>query len=431
MYFNKKNILIVGSGGREHALGWKLAQSKYAINVYYAEGNGGTFSNINIKPDEFRRLSLFAKEHECFTIVGPEIPLANGIVDLFTEENLPIFGPTKGAASLESSKSYAKHFMKENQIPTPNFSTFSDIEKAKDHVLGQTNQLVIKADGLAAGKGVVVCDTQDEALAALDLMMVENKFGLAGHNVIIEERLFGEEASFIAICDGKTIMPLASSKDHKRIFDNDQGPNTGGMGSYSPAPLIDSGLYGKIIKDVMEPTVRGMSKRGQPIKGFIYAGIMVDTARKQPYVLEYNVRMGDPECQPIMMRLKSDLFEYLQSAAEEGLDSSQPLEWQNEASVCVIMAAKGYPGKYEKGKWISGLNSHIDHGIMIFHSGTKRDEQNRVVTNGGRVLSVCALGSDTKEAAVKVYSAVEKISWGSNEQYFRTDIGNTTFPYQK
>ena len=398
MHFNKKNILIVGSGGREHALGWKLAQSKYAINVYYAEGNGGTFSNINIKPDEFRRLSLFAKEHECFTIVGPEIPLANGIVDLFTEENLPIFGPTKGAALLESSKSYAKHFMKENQIPTPNFSTFSDIEKAKDHVLGQTNQLVIKADGLAAGKGVVVCDTQDEALAALDLMMVKNKFGLAGHNVIIEERLFGEEASFIAICDGKTIMPLASSK---------------------------------VIKDVMEPTVKGMSKRGQPIKGFIYAGIMVDTARKQPYVLEYNVRMGDPECQPIMMRLKSDLLEYLQSAAEEGLDSSQPLEWQNEASVCVIMAAKGYPGKYEKGKWITGLNSHIDHGIMIFHSGTKRDEQNRVVTNGGRVLSVCALGSDTKEAAVKAYSAVEKISWGSNEQYYRTDIGNATLPYQK
>ena len=431
MHFNKKNILIIGSGGREHALGWKLAQSKYAKNVYYAEGNGGTFPNINIKPDEFRRLSLFAKENQCFTIVGPEIPLANGIVDLFTEENLPIFGPTKGAALLESSKNYAKHFMKENQVPTASFSTFSDIEKAKDHVLRQTNQLVIKADGLAAGKGVVVCDTQDEALVALDLMMVKNKFGVAGHDVIIEERLFGEEASFIAICDGKAIMPLASSKDHKRIFDNDQGPNTGGMGSYSPAPLIDSELYGKIIKDVMEPTVRGMSKQGQPFKGFIYAGIMVDTARRQPYVLEYNVRMGDPECQPIMMRLKSDLFEYLQSAIEEGLDSSQPLEWQNEAAVCVIMAAKGYPGKYEKGKWITGLDSHIDNGIMIFHSGTKRDERNRIVTNGGRVLSVCALGSDTKEAAVKVYSAVEKISWGSDEQYFRTDIGNATLPYQK
>ena len=228
---NRKNILIVGCGGREHALGWKLSQSKNAKNVYYAEGNGGTCSNINIKPDEFNRLVRFAKEHECFTVIGPESPLANGIVDLFLEEDLPILGPTKGAALLESSKSFAKHFMKESQIPTANFSTFSDIEKAKDHVLRQRNRLVIKADGLAAGKGVVVCDTQDDALAALDLMMIKNKFGVAGQNVIIEERLFGEEVSFIAICDGTTIIPLASSKDHKRVFDNDLGPNTGGMGS--------------------------------------------------------------------------------------------------------------------------------------------------------------------------------------------------------
>jgi phosphoribosylamine--glycine ligase len=431
LHSNKKNILIVGSGGREHALGWKLSQSKYAKNVYYAEGNGGTFSNINIKPNESRRLALFAKEHECFTVVGPEIPLANGIVDLFNEEDLSIFGPTKGAALLESSKIFAKDFMKQNQIPTASFSTFSDIEKAKDHVLRQTNRLVIKADGLAAGKGVVVCDTQDDALAALDLMMVQNKFGHAGQKVIIEERIFGEEATFIAICDGTTIMPLASSKDHKRIFDNDKGPNTGGMGSYSPAPLIDSELDRKIIKDIMEPTVKGMSKRGQPFKGFLYAGIMMDSTRNQPYVLEYNVRMGDPECQPIMMRLKSDLFEYLQSTTEERLDSMQPLEWQNEASVCVIMAAKGYPSNYKKGKWIRGLKSHLDRGIMIFHADTKRDEQNRIVTNGGRVLGVCALGLNIKEAAIRAYSAVERISWGRDEQHYRTDIGRVTLPYQK
>jgi phosphoribosylamine---glycine ligase len=431
LHSNKRNILIVGSGGREHALGWKLSQSKYAKNVYYAEGNGGTFSNINIKPNESRRLALFAKEHECFTVVGPEIPLANGIVDLFNEEDLSIFGPTKGAALLESSKIFAKDFMKQNQIPTASFSTFSDIEKAKDHVLRQTNRLVIKADGLAAGKGVVVCDTQDDALAALDLMMVQNKFGHAGQKVIIEERIFGEEATFIAICDGTTIMPLASSKDHKRIFDNDKGPNTGGMGSYSPAPLIDSELDRKIIKDIMEPTVKGMSKRGQPFKGFLYAGIMMDSTRNQPYVLEYNVRMGDPECQPIMMRLKSDLFEYLQSTTEERLDSMQPLEWQNEASVCVIMAAKGYPSSYKKGKWIRGLKSHLDRGIMIFHADTKRDEQNRIVTNGGRVLGVCALGLNIKEAAIRAYSAVERISWGRDEQHFRTDIGRVTLPYQK
>lgn len=374
---------------------------------------------------------MFAKQHECFTVVGPEIPLANGIVDLFIEEDLSILGPTKGAAFLESSKIFAKHFMKKNQIPTANFSTFSDIEKAKDHVLRQTNRLVIKADGLAGGKGVVICDTQEDAISALDLMMVQNRFGHAGQNVIIEERIFGEEASFIALCDGTTIMPLESSKDHKRIFDDDKGPNTGGMGSYSPAALIDTEMHGKIIKDIMEPTVRGMSRRGQPFKGFLYAGIMIDTVRNQLYVLEYNVRMGDPECQPLMMRLKSDLFEYLQSTTEERLDSMQALEWHNEASVCVIMAARGYPGSYEKGKRIRGLKSHLDPATMIFHADTKRDQQNRIVTNGGRVLGVCALGITIKEAAIRAYSAVERISWGRDEQHYRTDIGRVTLPYPK
>jgi phosphoribosylamine--glycine ligase len=428
---NKRDVLIVGCGGREHALGWKLSQSKNAKNVYYAEGNGGTCSNINIKPDEFKKLAMFAKEHKCFTVIGPETPLANGIVDLFLEEGLPILGPTKSAALLESSKSFAKRFMKENDIPTANYSTFSDIEKAKDHVLKQRKQLVIKADGLAAGKGVVVCDTQDDALAALDLMMIKNEFGVAGEKIVIEERLFGEELSFIAICDGSTIMPLASSKDHKRAFDNDQGPNTGGMGSYSPVPLVDCELRRKIMKDIMEPTVRGLTREGRPFKGFLYAGIMVDAVLKRPYVLEYNVRMGDPECQPIMMRLKSDLFEYLQALTEKSLDSLHPLEWLNEASVCVVMAARGYPGKYEKGRWIRGLDSPFESNIMVFHAGTKRDEQNRILTNGGRVLSVCALGQDIEQAAKRAYSAVKGISWGTNEQHFRTDIGRTASPYQK
>ncbi|MGA9155059.1 MAG: phosphoribosylamine--glycine ligase [Candidatus Nitrosopolaris sp.] len=419
---NKKNILIVGSGGREHALGWKLSQSKRAKNVYYAEGNGGTSPNIDIKAEESERLVTFAKEKECFTVIGPETPLANGIVDLFLEEGLSIVGPTKGAAILESSKIFAKNFMKENQIPTANFSTFSDIEKAKDHVVRQRNPMVIKTDGLAAGKGVVVCDTQDDALDTLDLMMVRNTYGLAGQKVIIEERLYGEELSFIAICDGTKIMPLASSKDHKRIFDNDQGPNTGGMGSYSPVSLIDSELHEKIMKHIMEPAVRGMTKQGKPFKGFLYAGIIVDTVLKTPYVLEYNVRMGDPECQPIMMRLKSDIFEYLEALTEGRLDSLQPLEWHNESSVCVVMAAKGYPGKYEKGRLVRGLDSAFDDNIMIFHGGTKRDE-NRILTNGGRVLGVCALGENIKQAAIKAYSAVERISWGSDEHYFRRDIG--------
>jgi phosphoribosylamine---glycine ligase len=421
---NKKNILIVGSGGREHALGWKLSQSKRVKTVYYAEGNAGTWPNIDIKAEESKRLVSFAKENECFTVIGQEAPLANGIVDVFLEEGLSIVGPTKGAALLESSKIFAKDFMKENQIPTANFSTFSDIEKARDHVLKQPNPLVIKADGLAAGKGVVVCDTQDDALDALDLMMVRNKYGDAGQKVIIEERLYGEELSFIAICDGTKITPLASSKDHKRIFDNDQGPNTGGMGSYSPSLLIDSDLHEKIMKHIMEPAVRGMTKNGKPFKGFLYAGIMVDTVLKFPHVLEFNVRMGDPECQPIMMRLKSDIFEYLQALTEERLDSLQPLEWYNQSSVCVVMAAKGYPGKYEKGRLIRGLDSAFDRNIMIFHGGTKRDESG-VLTNGGRVLGVCALGENIKKAAINAYSAVERISWGSDEQHFRRDIGKS------
>jgi phosphoribosylamine---glycine ligase len=428
LFPKKNNIFIIGRGGREHALGWKLSDSPFAGKVYYAEGNGGTFPNVDIKPHELGRLVSFAKEHECFTVVGPEGPLAKGLVDLFITEGLSVLGPTKEAALLESSKAYAKHFMKENNIPTPNFRTFSKFEDAKDYVLTQTNQLVIKADGLAAGKGVFVCDTHEEALTALDLIMLKHEFGDAGKKIIVEDRLFGEEASFIAICDGKTVMPLASSKDHKRLLDNDLGPNTGGMGSYSPSPLIHPRLEERVMREIMEPVINGMRRKGQPFKGFLYAGIIIDNVRKQPYALEFNVRMGDPECQAIMMRLNSDLLGYLQAASEEKLDFMEPFGWKNEASVCIVMAAKGYPGSYETGKLIKGIDSCFGSDVRIFHAGTERDAANRVLTNGGRVLNVCALGTTIKEAADSAYGVAQKLSWGKDDQYFRTDIGRGIKP---
>lgn len=428
MFSKKYNILIVGGGGREHALGWKLTESPFAGKVHYAEGNGGTFPNLNIKPHELNRLVSFAKEHECFTVVGPEGPLAKGLADLFITEGLSVLGPTQDAALLESSKAFAKHFMKENNIPTANFRTFSTLEDAKDYVLGQTNQLVIKADGLAAGKGVFVCDTHEEALAALDLIMLKKAFGNAGKKIIVEDRLFGEEASFIALCDGRTLIPFASSKDHKRLLDNDLGPNTGGMGSYSPSTLIDSRLEKRIMREIMEPTIKGMRRMGKPFKGFLYAGLIIDNVRKEPYALEFNVRMGDPECQAIMMRLKSDLLGYLKAASEEKLESMEPFKWKSEPSVCVVMAAKGYPGSYETGKLIKGVNSCFGGDIKIFHAGTKRDAANRVLTKGGRVLDVCALGTTLNEAADKAYAVVQKLSWGENDQYFRMDIGRSIEP---
>jgi len=428
LFPKKYNVLIVGSGGREHALGWKLTESPFAGKVHYAEGNGGTFPNVNIKPHELSRLVSFAKEHECFTVVGPEGPLAKGLADLFITEGLSVLGPTKDAALLESSKAFAKHFMKENNIPTANFRTFSTLEDAKDYVLGQTNQLVIKADGLAAGKGVFVCDTHEEALAALDLIMLKKAFGNAGKKIIVEDRLFGEEASFIALCDGRTLIPFVSSKDHKRLLDNDLGPNTGGMGSYSPSTLIDSRLEKRIMREIMEPTIKGMRRMGKPFKGFLYAGLIIDNVRKEPYALEFNVRMGDPECQAIMMRLKSDLLGYLKAASEEKLESMEPFKWKSEPSVCVVMAAKGYPGSYETGKLIKGANSCFGGDIKIFHAGTKRVATNRVLTKGGRVLDVCALGTTINEAADKAYAVVQKLSWGENDQYFRTDIGRSIEP---
>lgn len=421
---NNNTVLIVGSGGREHALGWKISYSPLVKKVYFAPGNGGTSENVQIRQNEIDKLVSFAKSQgkRCLTVVGPEEPLSLGIVDAFTREGLRIFGPTKDAAMLEASKAFAKEFMREVGIPTADFAIFDNAEKAKDYAVRQNKPLVIKADGLAAGKGVIVCDNVDQAVIAIDRIMVKKEFGASGNKIVVEERLVGEEASFIALCDGTTVMPLASSQDHKRIFDGDKGPNTGGMGAYSPAPVVDSNLHDTLMKKIMQPAINAMKKRRTPFRGFLYAGIMVDEKKRQPYVLEFNVRMGDPECQPIMMRMKSDLFQYIDAAIEGRLGSMPPIEWSSQTSVCVVMAAKGYPSSYEKGKVIEGLDSDFGPNVMIFHAGTARDRQNRLVTAGGRVLGVTALGRDVRQAIDNAYSAVRKIRWGENDHYYRTDI---------
>ena len=418
----KNNVLIIGSGGREHALGWKILQSEHVKKVYFTPGNGGTYENIDIHPTEIHKLTEFARQNQCFTIVGPETPLASGIVDSFIDEGLKIFGPTKKAALLESSKEFTKQFMKKNDIPTAFFRAFSEPEEAKDYAVRQKTKLVIKADGLASGKGVILCNNSDEALDAIDQLMVKREFGNAGTKIVIEEQLVGEECSFIVFCDGRTIVPLASSQDHKRVFDNDKGPNTGGMGSYSPATVIDNNLYEKIINQIMEPAVEGMKELGSPFKGFLYAGIMIEEQTQQPYVLEFNVRMGDPECQPIIMRMQSDLFEYLQSATSEELDSLPPVKWKNQFAVCVVMASRGYPGKYSVGHLIKGLERDFGSDVMVFHSGTKRDSENKIRTNGGRVLGITALGDSIDRARNIAYSSVHAVSWGENDYYYRSDI---------
>jgi phosphoribosylamine---glycine ligase len=416
------NVLILGSGGREHALGWKLSQSEHIRRIFFAPGNAGTRENVKIQPSQLEKLKVFARQNECFTIVGPESLLANGIVDSFVEAELEIFGPTKSAAILESSKAFAKQFMHENGIPTPSFQIFSDAEKAKDHVTKLRTNLVIKPDGLASGKGVVICNNHEEALDAIDNIMIKKLFGESGDSIVVEEKLSGQECSFIVICDGKTIIPLSSSQDHKRIFDNDRGPNTGGMGSYSPTPLMDDDLYCKIMKQIMLPTVKGMKERGNLFKGFLYAGIMVEHYTNKPYVLEFNVRMGDPECQSIMMRMDSDLFKYLDSANHEQLDCMPPIKWKNDFAVCVVMASRGYPSEYVRGLPIRGLEHNFGNRVMVFHSGTQLDKENRIIASGGRVLGVTALGSTIARARNNAYSAVKRISWGTNDQNYRKDI---------
>ena len=411
------DVLVVGSGGREHALGWKLTQSKKIGKVYFAPGNGGTINNVEIAVDDIDGLAKFATEKNCLTVVGPEVPLSLGIVDAFAQKGLRIFGPTKAAAQLESSKVWAKNFMKRNGILTAQFEIFDDAKEAKEYAKSIDYSLVVKADGLAAGKGVIVCNNTSEVIDAIDEMLIKNSFGEAGSKIILEERIDGIEASYIALSDGNIAIPMATSQDHKRIYDDDKGPNTGGMGAYSPTPVISSYLEEIIQKDVIDKTVDSMKKEGNQFKGFLYAGIMLKDGK--PYVLEFNARMGDPECQPITMRMDFDLYDYLVASANGNLSSLPKPLWKKQSAVCVVMASKGYPEAYPKGEEITGLDLK-QKDAFVFHAGTKK-EGNKILTNGGRVLGVTALGDTLSGAISNAYSAAEKIHWQS--KYYRKDIG--------
>ena len=417
------NVLVVGSGGREHALTWKLSNSDNVEQVFTAPGNGGTPNNVSISVDDIDGLVKFAQEKNCFTVVGPEDPLANGIVDTFHEKNLPIFGPSKNAAQLESSKIWAKEFMKRNSIPTADFEIFDDTQKAKEFVKSYDKPVVIKADGLAAGKGVIVCDSKDEANDAIDTILTKKTFGDAGSKIIIEERIDGIEASYIALCDGNVGIPMATSQDHKRIFDDDKGPNTGGMGAYSPTPIIDDKLASQIQEKIIDKTIASMNEEGIEFKGFLYAGIMIKDGT--PYVLEYNVRMGDPECQPILMRLDSDLYEYLLASYEGKLKDLPKLSWKQEYAVCVVLASKGYPKSYPKNDKITGFEN-IPENSFVFHAGTKKENES-VLSNGGRVLGVTALGVTLQNAINNAYSTCEKLDWKNKSH--RNDIGKKGLSY--
>ena len=417
------NVLVVGSGGREHALSWKLSQSPNVDTVYTAPGNGGTENNVPINVDDLDGLSDFAKKNNCFTVIGPEAPLAAGIVDKFNQCNLKVFGPSKLAAQLESSKIWAKNFMKRNDIPSARFEIFDDAQKAQDYVQSLDYNVVVKADGLAAGKGVIVCNSNAEAFSAIQIILVKKTFGDAGNRIIIEERIDGIEASYIALSDGEIAIPMATSQDHKRIFDNDQGPNTGGMGAYSPTPIVDDVLAKKIQEKIIDKTIQAMKNENISFKGFLYAGIMIKN--NEPYVLEYNVRMGDPECQPITMRMDFDLYDYF-VACVDGKLSSMPLpSWKNQSAVCIVLASEGYPESYSKNEEISGFDSVSDEAY-VFHAGTKKLD-GKIVSNGGRVLGVTALGDSLESAITNAYAAAEKISW--SHKYCRKDIGKKGITY--
>lgn len=414
-------LLVVGSGGREHALAWKLAQSPRVQLVYVAPGNGGTaqdarLANVDITaPDALA--DFVEKEQVAFTVVGPEAPLAAGIVNLFRSRGLKVFGPTKEAAQLESSKDFAKAFMKRHAIPTAEYETFSDAAAAHAYIDAKGAPIVIKADGLAAGKGVVVAMSADEAHAAIDMMLADNKLGDAGARVVIEEFLAGEEASFIVMVDGKHVLPLASSQDHKRLLDNDEGPNTGGMGAYSPAPIVTPQLHARVMREIILPTVRGMEKEGIRYTGFLYAGLMID-AQGNPKTLEFNCRMGDPETQPIMARLKGDFSKVVEHAIAGTLDTVE-LEWDRRTALGVVLAAHNYPDTPRKGDRINGIPAETENSVT-FHAGTAIVD-GKLVTSGGRVLCVVGLADSVRSAQSVAYETINQISFDGMQ--YRRDIG--------
>jgi phosphoribosylamine---glycine ligase len=417
-------ILLIGSGGREHALAWKLAQSPRVSEVLVAPGNAGTQTeskcrNVDIAANHIHALLECAvKEHVAFTVVGPEVPLVAGIVDLFRAQGLKIFGPTKAAAQLEGSKAYAKDFLARHKIPTAYYAVYDDVELALDHLHDVGAPIVIKADGLAAGKGVVVAMTFDEAESAIVDMLSGNTLGEAGSRVVIEEFLQGEEASFICMVDGKTALPMASSQDHKRVHDADIGPNTGGMGAYSPAPVVSPEVHARVMREVIEPTVQGMIADGIPFTGFLYAGLMIDESGA-PKVIEFNVRFGDPETQPVMMRLQSDLVTLMEASFEQKLHETTA-EWSSQSALGVVMAAKNYPDTPKTGDEIFGLHKAIPRDSKLFHAGTKIIE-GKIHTAGGRVLCACALGDTVADAQSLAYQVVETIHWDG--EFHRQDIG--------
>lgn len=415
-------VLVIGSGGREHALVWKIAQSPLVGKIYCAPGNPGIgriAENIDIKVDDLPRLLAFAqRENIDLTVVGPELPLSLGVVDLFEEYGLRIFGARRNAAVIEASKAFAKDLMKKYHVPTAAYEVFSDVGSAVAFIDRIGTPIVIKADGLAAGKGVIIAQTRDEAVTAVTDMLTGNAFGDAGAKVVVEEFLRGEEASFLAFTDGKNIIPLASAQDHKAVFDGDQGPNTGGMGAYSPAPVVTPAIHEKTMVEVMRRTVDGMAAEGRPYRGVLYAGLMIDG--EEIKTLEFNARFGDPECQPLLMRMKSDIVPILLAVAKGDI-SGVEIEWFEKAAVCVVMSAQGYPGEYRKGDKIAGLAEAAKMAdLFVFHAGTALSGEN-FVTSGGRVLGVTAMGSTVKEAIDRAYRGVTAITWEG--AHFRKDIG--------
>ena len=425
------NLLIIGSGGREHALAWKAAQNPAVKTVFVAPGNAGTatetkLQNLSLDPLDFAALADFAAQNVALTIVGPEAPLVAGIVDYFQARGLPCFGPTKGAAQLEGSKAFTKDFLARHSIPTAAYRNFTEVEPALAYLRERGAPIVVKADGLAAGKGVIVAETLAEAEAAVRDMLAGNAFGEAGCRVVIEEFLAGEEASFIVITDGEHVVPMATSQDHKRVGDGDTGPNTGGMGAYSPAPVVTDSVHERVMAEIILPTIRGMAAEGNRYVGFLYAGLMID-AEGAPRVIEYNCRFGDPETQPIMLRLQSDLVTLCQEAITGTLDRCK-VAWDVRPAVGVVLAAAGYPGDYPKGQKIEGLAQAARLDGKIFHAGTRLHGSD-VVTNGGRVLCATALGNSVTDAQQKAYALAQTVGWPG--RYMRTDIAYRAIAREK